>query len=112
MREYVIARVFTPKPRSLGCGVSFCVMVSCFRIRLAVCQALESSRLKPLLPDSGIWRPGFPGAARDRGQSTVGGSPPTMTTRSEERRGGKACGSKFRSRWCPDYSKKKTKNNH
>src|SRR3546814_3665597 len=55
-------------------------MVSCFRIRLAVCQALESSRLKPLLPDSGIWRPGFPGAARDRGQSTVGGSPPTMTT--------------------------------
>src|SRR3546814_14879796 len=80
MREYVIARVFTPKPRSLGCGVSFCVMVSCFRIRLAVCQALESSRLKPLLPDSGLWRPGFPGAARDRGQSTVGGSPPTRTT--------------------------------
>src|SRR3546814_3507893 len=55
-------------------------MVSCFRIRLAVCQALESSRLKPLLLDSGIWQPGFPRAARDRGQSTVGGSPPTMTT--------------------------------
>src|SRR3546814_14923930 len=108
MREYVIARVFTPKPRSLGCGVSFCVMVSCFRIRLAVCQALESSRLKPLLPDSGIWRPGFPGAARDRGQSTVGGSPPTM--RSEERRVGKEWDSTGRSRGSPDHKKKTKKN--
>src|SRR3546814_17894774 len=80
MREYVIARVFTPKPRSLGCGVSFCAMVSCFRIRLAVCQALERSRLKPLLLDSGIWQPEFPRAARDRGQSPVGAPQPTMHT--------------------------------
>src|SRR3546814_6384306 len=52
----------------------------------------EELAAEAALTEFGYLAARIPGAARDRGQSTVGGSPPTMTTSAGRREIGRASG--------------------